>query len=63
MKLRCEILTANGNFPDLELTLQGKQKGAACWRSARKMTLIVPMHDRTARAFFVGRMITVEVKT
>ncbi len=63
MKLRCAIISATDNGDEIALIVQGRQKGGARWRGEREMKLILPMHDKTARAFYVGRIITVEVKT
>lgn len=62
MKLRCEILSVESVFPDLRIKVQGKQPGGADWRSMNAFTIELPSHPATAKAFYVGRIITIEVK-
>ena len=62
MKLRCEVLSVDSKFPDLTLRVQGKQRNGAEWRPMSAFTISIPAHDKTAKAFYVGRIITIEVK-
>lgn len=63
MKMICEILSADGCGMNLRLKVQARQIGAADWRDFNAFEIEIPAHERTKKAFHVGRMITIEVKT
>lgn len=61
MKLRCEILAVESRGLNLGVKVQGKQANGADWRDINAFTIEIPSHERTAKAFYVGRIITIEV--
>lgn len=62
MKIVCEILSVESEFPNLRLKLQGQQPSAAEWRGTAKQEMLIPLTDATQRAFYVGRVVELIVK-
>lgn len=62
MKLRCEILAVRTTGNSLAIKVQGQQPSGAEWRDMNAFEIEIPAHDRTAKAFYVGRVITIEIK-
>ena len=61
MKLKCEILEVANNGDGLTIGLQAKI-GRAEWKSIERQTIRIDNTAQNRRAFYVGRVVTLELK-
>lgn len=63
MKIEAEVLSAEGGGDHMKISLQGKELNAADWRPYLSLRLEIPDTERNRRAFYVGRLVSLELKT
>jgi len=63
MKIECEITSAERSGDSLHIGLKGKPPNAADWRPNGSQTITVPLTDGAAKAFYVGRKVSLTVQT
>lgn len=62
MRIRCEVLAVENLGDKLRVKLQGRAGLDAEWRNMLSLSIEAPDHERHRRAFFVGRIVYVEVE-
>lgn len=63
MKMRCEIIAAENRGDNFKIKVQARQSRAAEWRSWNCFEIEMPAHPKTIKAFHVGRIVKIEIKT
>jgi hypothetical protein len=61
MKLNCEVLEVATTGTGLKLKLQGQNPALAEWQEWLVIEIAMPTTKRTNRAFYVGRLVTIEM--
>ncbi len=62
MKMRCEVLTITSDGETLSVGLQGSPKASAKWRTLERQELKIPDTERSRRAFWLGRIVTIDLR-
>jgi hypothetical protein len=62
MRIRAEVIAVEDRGDVLLLTMQGREWNAPQWREIDKQSIHVPATDRNRRAFFVGRIVSIEAR-
>jgi len=63
MKLKCEVIAVENNGDFITVTLQGKARRAAEWRDLVEQKLRIPPTPANRSAFYIGRSVTIDVRT
>lgn len=61
MKLKCEVLEVSNDGDALCVTLQGSSKSDPDWYGWKNQTIRLRSTERTRRAFYIGRIVEIEV--
>jgi len=61
MKLRGEVIEVSSDGDHLRVGLQTQGEVDAAWRAMGKCVLELPQHEKTARTFYLGRIVSITV--